>query len=216
MPVKISVITPTIRGKAALVAPRTGLEIQSFKSFEWIVDNHKPEDGSNLNWSLNEMIRQADGELIVFLQDYIKPNYRGLEMFWEAYKTYDNTVFTAPVGRTIDFKDIDWDWRLHKDEKLSFSEWEIDWAAAPKKLLIECGGFDEALDKYWGFDNVNIGLRLNMNNVNMRNLKDNKAVAYDHNKIFKHPFQSLRNPEFHNDRLEQIRHGLKINFLKTS
>lgn len=213
MPVKISVLTPTIRGEEALVRVKQGLEFQTMTDFEWIVDDHDPRDGSNLNNSLNEMIKQSKGELIVFLQDYIKIPSEGLWKFWKAYKTIDDTFFTAPVGKiTKEGQRPKWDWRVHRSE-CNWREWEIDWGAAPKEALIKIGGFDEALDKYWGFDNVNAGLRADMADYKFRCIDHNKAIAMDHDDMMEHPFRRKRNPDFHNERLDAIRQGLKINYL---
>lgn len=211
----ISVLTPTIRGKEGLKRPKESLENQSFKGFEWLIEKHDPKQPSDFNQAMNRMLKKAKGELIVILQDYIQINKNGLKRFAEAYKKEPNTYFTAPVGRTLDEKNIEWDWRLHKsnDEELGFNEWEIDWASGPKKGLFEIGGFDEELDKYWGFDNVSVGLRLDMAGYKIKNLKENKAIAIDHNKLFQHPYQKIRNPDFANYRLQQIRMGLKINYL---
>jgi hypothetical protein len=93
-------------------------------------------------------------------------------------------------------------------------EWEIDWAAAPKELLVQIGGFDEELDKYWGFDNVNIGMRADQAGIKLMNLPNNKAIAIDHNSFVEHPYMGLRNPDFHNARLMAISQGrVKVDYL---
>lgn len=212
---KISVLTPTIRGDEGLVLPKESLEKQIFKDFEWLVEKHDPKTEPDFNQAMNRMIRKSKGELIVILQDFIKIKKEGLQMFWDAYQKNSQVFITAPVGRTSDGEHIEWDWREHKsnEEDLEFAEWEIDWACCPKKLLVEIGGFDEELDKYWGFDNVNVGERINMAGYKIRNLKENKAISLDHNKFINHPYQKLRNPDFHNARLREIRMGLKLNYL---
>ena len=213
--IKISVLTPTIRGDEGLYLPKKSLQEQTCKDFEWLIERNDPNDPPNFNQAMNRMIRKAQGELIVILQDYIQIKKNGLEMFWEAYQKNPTVFFTAPVGKTLTGDAVEWDWRAHTNEdvELNFAEWEIDWGCAPKKLLIEVGGFDEELDKYWGFDNVNIGERIVMAGYKIKNLPKNKAVSVDHNKFINHPYQKLRNPEFHNSRLQDIRMGLKINYL---
>lgn len=211
----ISVLTPTIRGDEGLAFPKESLEKQTFKDFEWLIEKHNPNNPPDFNQAMNRMIRKSKGELIVILQDFIKIKKEGLQMFWEAYNKIPQVFITAPVGKTSDGECIEWDWREHKsnEEDLDFSEWEIDWACCPKKLIVEIGGFDEELDKYWGFDNVNVGDRINMAGYKIRNLKENKAISLDHNKFINHPYQKLRNPDFHNARLREIRMGLKLNYL---
>lgn len=212
---KITVVTPTIRGKAALKRCEDSLEKQTLDDFQWLVGMSDLSKGVDFNQTMNELIRRSDGELIVSLQDYtaIKPD--GLEQFWCAYKKYPDTFFTAPVWRTVHNIEFDKDWRNYRDvhDELDFKEWEIDWAAAPKHAIIDIGGFDEELDKHWGFDNVNIGLRAVLGGYKIRCLKDNVAIAWDHNKELDHPFQKLRNPDFHNYRLNQIRRGVEIKYL---
>lgn len=210
----ISVISPTIRGNEGLKRPKESLENQSFNDFEWLIEKHDPSNPPDFNQAMNRMIKKSSGELVVILQDYIKIDKNGLEMFWNAYQKNKEVFFTAPVGK-IKEDSVEWDWRKEKnnDEDLDFTEWEIDWACAPKKLFVEIGGFDEELDKYWGFDNVNVGERINLAGFKIRNIKENKAISIDHNKIIEHPYQKLRNPDFHNARLREFRMGLKLNYL---
>lgn len=126
-------------------------------------------------------------------------------MFWDAHSRYKDSFFTAPVGK-IQGDDIKWDWRTEREE-IDWKEWEIDYGAARKEHLFNIGGFDEALDEYWGFDNVNVGLRAELGGYKFRCLPRNKAVAIDHEAIEPHPFRELRNPNFHNERLQDIRMG---------
>lgn len=209
---KISVITPTIRGIDALKRVEEGLKKQQFRDFEWIIkiSNVFP-NGSDLNASYNQLIRASRGELIVFIQDYIEPNPAGLEKFWHAYIHDSRQFLTAPVK----FENKDWDWRKYRQEyeSCTFAEWEINWAAAPKSALIEIGGFDEELDKFWGFDNVNVGLRATMAGYEITNLPDNPAFGIDHEELIEHPYRKLRNTDFHNGRLHKIKAGLKIKYL---
>lgn len=210
----ISVLTPTIRGEEGLKRPKESLDKQDFKDFEWLCEIHRPNEPPDFNHAMNRLLRKAKGKLVVSLQDFIKIPTDGLRKFWEAYEKNKTTFFTAPVGQTEDDKKIEWDWRAYRseNENLNFMEWEIDWASAPLDKIIEVGGFDEELDKYWGFDNVNIGLRIINAGYEIKNLPTNKAVAFKHNLFINHPYQKLRNPDFHNQRLRQIEMGLKINF----
>lgn len=215
MNIKISVITPTIRGEKALEMARKSLKRQYFKEYEWIYDISKPKKKADFNKVMNKLLKKSKGELIVFLQDYIRIERFGLNYFWSAYKENPKTFFTGPVGKTLNFKNIKWDWRLHRslEEPLNFMEWEIDWGAAPRDALFEIGGFDEEMDNYWGFDNVNLGLRAEMAGYKFMNIPNNFTVAYDHDAKMEHPFRKLRNPDFHNQRLDEFRRGLKIDYL---
>ena len=192
----ISVITPSIRPKGLAMVQRC-LERQTFKDFEWLVEigfNNK----FDLNSAMNRMVKRAKGELLVFYQDYIKIQDDGLEKFWNSYQE-KKAFYTAAVND---------DWRKTGLGKRNWQEWEIDWGACPKDAIIEIGGFDEELDKYWGFDNVNAGLRADMAGYDVICI-DNPAIGIKHEDA---PMKKLRNPDFHNQRLDEIRQGLKIIF----
>ncbi len=203
---KISVVTPTIRPHG-LASIQASLMNQTFKDFEWLVDVGFPNK-SDLNASLNRLIKRSQGELIVFLQDFISIGPMGLQKFWDAYQVSDQ-FFTAAV--IIDGKD---DWRNKKENhglRNSFMDWEIDWAACSKRALIRIGGFDEMLDQYWGFDNVNAGLRAEMYGYRIICI-DNMALGEKHEEAF---MKKDRNPEYHNFRLQQIRQGLRVDYLSS-
>lgn len=210
---KISVLTPSIR-PAGLKIVQECLAKQSFKDFEWLVEIGIPETGHDLNAAFNRMLKRASGELIVFYQDYIKIQADGLEQFWNAYQRDKNTFFTAPVGKTMNWTDIQWDWRNNPVVDMNFQRWEIDWGAAPREALLKIGGFDELLDDYWSFDNVDTGLRASLEGYKFQNVWTNKAIAYDHDKLIEHPFRVKYNPEFVNQRLDEIRRGLRFNYLQ--
>lgn len=158
------------------------------------------------------MLKRANGELIISLQDYIKISDDGLEKFWNAYQENKSTCFTAPVGKTLDWKEVTYDWRdSHAD--CDWVRWEIDWAAAPKEMFYNIGGFDEELDKYWSSDNVNVGYRAYLHGYEFKNLRDNKAVAFDHDKTIEHPFRKNYNPTFNNERMNSFSPGEKLPYL---
>ncbi len=184
---------------------RKSLNKQTRNDFEWLIESHDPKEPPDFNQAMNRLIRKAKGELLVIVQDYIKIPENGLESFFKAYKKEPNVAFTAPV-----IKEGKKDWRCYRDTDCNFMEWECDYASIPRKMLVEIGGFDEELDKQWGFDNVNVALRIEMAGYKIKCLKDNRASVIDHNKIIKHPYQKLRDPDFHNQRLNEIRRGLKI------
>ena len=55
------------------------------------------------------------------------------------------TFFTGPVGKTIDWRFVQWDWReKHEYDKktpvIGWQYWEADWAALPLKAMYEIGG----------------------------------------------------------------------------
>jgi glycosyltransferase involved in cell wall biosynthesis len=212
---KISVITPTIRGREALEPNKESLAAMTFPpdEFEWLIEE---SDGTkhDLNAAFNRMLRKAKGELIVFMEDYTKATTNGLIKFWEAYQKEPNVFWTAPLGKTEDWKIINWDWRGYSDAtETTYNCWEIDWGAAPKKALVEIGGFDEELDKYWSGDNVNVAYRAYLNGYKFKNLFDNPAVAYNHDAVMEHPFRKNFNPAFQKERLDSFKPGEKLTYL---
>lgn len=215
MAIKISVLTPTIRGVKGLQPNKESLATMTFppEDFEWLIEEG---DGTthDLNAAFNRMLKKAKGELIVFMEDYTKATTNGLIKFWEAYQKEPNVLWTAPLGKTEDWKNVQWDWRSYADlSEITYDRWEIDWGAAPKKILFEVGGFDEELDKYWSCDNVNVGYRAYLHGYKFKNLSDNPAIAFNHNAHMPHPFIKHYNPEFNKSRMNSFRIGEKLPYL---
>lgn len=210
---KISVITPSIRPEG-LKPNQEALASQNFDDFEWLTEIGIPQQGHDLNAAFNRMLRRAKGELIVFMEDYTKCTTNGLQKFWEAYQKEPNIFWTAPLGKTLDWKEIKWDGRAYADASdIPHQHWEIDWGAAPLKALKEIGGFDEELDKHWSCDNINVSYRAYLNGYKFKNLFDNPAVAYDHDVLIPHPFRKNFNPSFNQSRMETFKPGEKLTYL---
>lgn len=198
---KISVVTPSIRPEG-LKCIQEALARQTLQDFEWLVEI-SPIGRVDFNEVMNKMLRRAKGELIVSLQDWITIPDDGLEKFWKAHKEKEG-FYTSPV-----IKGGSQDWRIDREEECEWNEWEIDWGAAPLKALKEIGGFDEELDKGWGFDNVNVGMRAELAGYKFYNIKDNIAKGYDHEKDG-HPYREKQDTMLHNKRLEYFKQGIKI------
>lgn len=224
---QVSIVTTTIRGEKSLIPVLDSLKQQILEPdifFEWHHEIHDPSLPPDFNQSMNRLIRKCTGELVVFIQDYIWIPPTGIQQFVDLYKKNKMRCYTAPVGKTVDNLPIDvdnptiiWDWRKDRslNEECNFMEWEIDYAACPLKMLYDIGGFDEELDRFWGFDNVSLGSRLVDNGYHIHNVPYNKAVAYNHNLFIKHPYQPLRNPDFFNSRLSDIIQGeVKVSYLE--
>lgn len=210
----ISVITPSIRPEGLKIVQNC-LQEQDMNDFEWLVEIGLPKTGHDLNKAFNKMLKRARGELVVFYQDYIKIKENGLSTFWAEYKKRPDYFLTAPVGKTLEYEaEAQFDWRKGNYKDVDFAHWEIDWGSAPLSALKEIGGFDEELDKYWSCDNPNVGCRADLAGYKFANI-DNIAVAIDHDKIETHPFRQNYNPQFNNQRLEQFRRGLKINYINS-
>lgn len=203
--IKISVVTPSIRPNG-LERVRDSLLQQTFKNFEWLVEINWTGE-TDFNEAMNRMIGRARGELIVSIQDYIAIRADGLQRFWDAYVEKPG-FYTAPVGKIMTEGEVPrWDWRVHKNGPIAWSEWEICYGAAPRKALIEIGGFDEILDSAWGFDNVNTAYRAHLAGYEFFCLHDNESVAIDHDAFMAHPLKHRRDPELHQRRLDYFFKG---------
>jgi GT2 family glycosyltransferase len=209
----ISVITPTIR-PAGLEEVRNSLQKQVFTDFEWLVDIGVKKT-NDLNASYNRLIRRATGELIVSIQDYTTFGPEFLTELWQTYKEEPNIAWTVDVAH-VDVDTVEFDWRhSSKGNTIQFNELEICAGAIPKKILYDVGGFDEELDALtWGFDNVNLGLRIAMKGYEMRVHPTASAQQFKHDTIRKHPYRKYMEPDLHNHRLDQIRRGeVEIDYL---
>jgi glycosyltransferase involved in cell wall biosynthesis len=198
---KITVITPSIRPEGLKVTFNT-LREQTFQDFEWLTRMSLPGDKSDLCYQMNQAIREANGELIVFLQDYIEIGKDGLQRIWDRYQAekaaYQYVCWTMPVGK----KDMDnpgkvtWDWRSYgeEQEEITFERWEIDWGAAPRAAFAE-EEFAEEYDAGFGWENVDLAYRLMKNGWKFKVDRYNEAEATDHDKMFVHPYKKRPNQD---------------------
>ena len=215
---KISVITPTIRVEGLKVVHDSLLN-QTFDSWEWLIEVGNGKE-MTLNKDMNKMLRRAKGELIISLQDYIKiPNKVGLESFWNYYQSDKKRLVTSPVGKTLDWENVEWDWRANGvPRKIEPPELELDWAAIPLQAFYDVGGFDEDFDRGWSWDNVNLSLRMKEAGYSFMVNPCNRVMAYDHDKVIEHPF---RDKIPNNDVLSEIKRddiekgNWKLEYLKT-
>lgn len=184
---RVSVITLTTRPERVLITQKC-LKQQTYTDFEWIVsapshiklhnlatahiisDPPKEEgDVWSYNKALNKAITTAQGELIVFYQDsiWIPPDAIEKLVYWYDLKG----MCTASVGDI--YLGVDkwgkplmkvWSDPRKREEKEAYEcmpeDWEMNFCLAPKSALIEIGGADEALDQYFGMDNISICERL--------------------------------------------------------
>jgi hypothetical protein len=122
---KITVFTKSLGDKEALKPVMESLASQTFDplEFEWLAE---PEFS----------IEKAKGQLIVYLGEYTKANTSGLLKFWQAYEKEPEVFWTAPLAKTKDWKNLDWDFRAYEGVvDVKFGDWETEWSAAPKELL---------------------------------------------------------------------------------
>lgn len=189
----ISVITPSIRPDGLKVTWET-LRDQTFTNFEWLPRLSVPKQQSDLCYQMNKALDESQGELIVFLQDYIRIPKDGLERMYKTFAADKNVAITAPVGKVKDFlEQPNWDWRHYwKSGDVDYQKWEIDWGAVGREALGD-ERFFERYDEGFGWENVDLGLRLANKGVRFVVDKDNGAVAFDHDAAFEHPYKKKPN-----------------------
>lgn len=197
------------------------LKNQTFQDFEWLVEVGLPHKGCDLSASLNRMLKRANGELIVMLQDFIAINPDALQKFWDLYQEHPKTLFTAPKGVVESLEEFKlmnkinakWDWRIHGImRELQPTQWEADWASAPRQAFFDVGGYDEEYDQGWSWENAEIGVRMAQFGYNFMVDPENQALGFDHNKESQHPFNNPQN--LNNHRFEQTKRKLESGLFK--
>jgi len=187
---KITILTPSVRPEYLDITQRA-LEEQTFQDFEWLVEVGL-KTRHDLCQSLNRMLCRASGELVVMLQDCIKPEITGLARFWELYQNNPKAFVTAPLGKVLKWEDTpNWDWRK-KPENIYIEPhmWEADWASAPLQAFKDIGGYDENYDDGWSWENVELAWRAKFAGYTFLVDPDNPAVALDHDNLSENPFRN--------------------------
>ena len=194
MPPKISVISPSIRVVGLETAFNT-LKAQAMPrdQWEWLPRLSLPGEKPDLCYQVNQALKEAKGELIVFLQDHIEIEPDALEKCWKKYKEHPDTCYTMPVGKRHG-EDIDWDWRAYckHREGAPSNHWEIDFGMCPAKAIKDIG-FDERYDSGFGFENVDTAYIMEKMGWKFAVDPGNKAIAFDHDASEPHPYKKNSN-----------------------
>ncbi len=190
---KISVLVPSIRPQYLKIT-QDALERQTFRDFELLTEIGLPSRGFTLSEDYNKMLRRAKGEIVVSLQDCIDIPDDFLQKVSEM--DFDRKAYTFPVGKKLKRLDgvegVAWDWRAHGCREIGDQEWEIDLAAAPRRMFEDVGGFDESYCAGWSYDNVEIGIRAKKAGYRFFCDSNNRGLAIDHDKETPHPFRETR------------------------
>lgn len=147
----------------------------------------------------------ANGELVVFLQDFIEIPENGIEKYVKLYKDHPDRIYTGVDDRwhykadeldSLDKIDIFKDKGYEKTTSDFTSpririggairrstepmEWELNWSAAPKEVLMKLGGWNNDWDRGFAFDNSEIALRFVYAGGTIMVDETNKANALSH------------------------------------
>ena len=225
---RVSVIVPTAR-YGGLDVVFESMSHQTFKDFEVLIVDElhrqkeieacgfiyvepppkKPGMWWNLDASLNKVIRQAQGELIVQLNDYVWVPSDGLEKFVKRHEMEPKALISGvgdqflapnqdipqglysvwnswpgpPSGEKVfsDPRKADRNQGFYLTIPLLF---EGNWCMYPKQAWIDVGGYDEAFDIGWGYDNNEFAERCTMNGYYVFLDTENEALCYSHIKLF--------------------------------
>jgi len=172
------------------------LNKQTFKDFEWVVDNttNKPEGYVwALNRAMNNAIKKSKGDLLVLIQDSIWFSPDALEKF-NFHFINNPQACVSGVGDQYDQLDENdkprhkvWIDPRKRADMGSFYEclpddWEANFASLPRHLIYAIGGWDEEMDQYYGFDNVAVALRLKEVGAKFFLDQTNESFSYVHNR----------------------------------
>lgn len=189
---KISVITASARPDGLPMVSQC-LAKQTFQDFEWLLvlpedkdvkikrDNvkllHDPPrregDFYRLNGAWNVALKEAKGDLLVFIVDWVWFFENALELCWQSYEKDPKCCLTSfghhyrTVG-TTGRPEVQWtqDPRLEWMERLTSEqgmppEWmELAFAALPRQDVLDVGGFDEKYDAVAGMSEKELCLRM--------------------------------------------------------
>ncbi len=208
IPVKISVITPTIRPQGLKLVEKA-LRRQSFRDYEWIVSapSNVIVKGFNIDqlltdppknegdyWAVykayNKAVKHAKGELIVSWQDFTYADPDALEKFWSQYKAEPNTLVTGIGNKYTDdtFTVVSWKDPRWKEgfgfRGCNLNEIEWNFCSVPKKAIYSVGGFDETLDKYSSLCGLDVLARLSIQGGwNFKIDQTNKSYSLEHGRM---------------------------------
>lgn len=225
---KISVVMPTARYGGLDVLEKS-LAHQTFGDFEVLVVDElrrkeliesagfiyvePPEKKDscwwNLDASLNVAIRQAKGELIVQINDFVYVPPDGLQKFWDRHlqepKAFISGVsdqFLAPPASDPKGLHSVWGaWPGPPAGEKVFSDprkdsnykgfyltipllFEGNWCAYPRQAWVDIGGYDEAFDAGWGYDNVEFAERATFYWYHVFLDTENEVSCYSHIRLF--------------------------------
>jgi len=172
--IRISIVSPSIRPKGLEIVA-SAVSKQSFRGFEWLVgtpfvpklntdnipnfkwveDNFK--DGVwSLNRIYNKMFKEAKGEIIVSLQDWVWVPPDGLQKFVDAMESISEGIISGVGDQYEKMGDFKPEVKIWSDPRKTIehgtfyeinpSDIEFNWCAFTKDAILKVGGFCERLD----------------------------------------------------------------------
>lgn len=225
---KISVVMPTARYGGIDILEKS-LAHQTFRDFEVLVADElhrkteienigaiyvepppkKPGMWWNLDASLNKTIRQAKGDLIIQINDYVYVPPDGIQKFVDRHFQEPKGIISGvsdqfkapPLDNPKGLYSV-WDtWPGIPGGEKVFSDprkesnyrgfyltipllFEGNWCAYPRQAWVDVGGYDETFDAGWGYDNVEFAERTTFHGYHVFLDTDNEVTCWSHIKLF--------------------------------
>lgn len=225
---RVSVVIPTARyGGIDIIVE--SMKHQTFRDFEVLIADelHRKEvieaqgfiyveppqkkEGMwwNLDASLNKVICQAAGTIIVQLNDYVYVPPDGIQKFVDRLAQEPMALISGvsdqylaplpdnPTGAYSvwnEFPGIPRGNKVFYDPRKESNNqgfyltipllFEGNWAAYPKQAWIDCGGYDEMFDIGWGYDNNEFAERTTFFGYHVFLDTDNEVTCWSHIKLF--------------------------------
>lgn len=182
------------------------------ESLGWIYVEPPPKKPGmwwNLDASLNKAISQASGNIIVQLNDYVYVPPDGIQKFVDRFKQEDKALISGvsdqflapPFDDPHGLKSVWNSWPGPPSGEKVFSDprkdsnyrgfyltipllFEGNWCAYPRQAWIDIGGYDEAFDIGWGYDNVEFAERATFHGYHVFMDTENEVFCYSHIRLF--------------------------------
>lgn len=225
---KVSVVMPTAR-YGGLDILHESMKHQTFRDFEVLVVDElhrkevihdlgynyveppisRPGMWWNLDASLNKAIRQAKGELIVQLNDYVYVPPDGIQKFVSRHTQEPNGLISGVSDQYLappsdDPKGLYSVWntplgipggqKVFSDPRKEANNqgfyltipllFEGNWCAYPRQAWVDVGGYDEAFDAGWGYDNVEFAERTTFYGYHVFLDTENEVQCWSHIRLF--------------------------------
>ena len=225
----VSIITPTIR-KGFWNIMAENIANQTYKDIQWIVVDDFPKDRSEtmkkyckkhgiqnfkyvrggkidkyhfgLSTANNIGWKNSDGELLVWLQDFMLMPQQGIEALVDIYRKNPDALI-APTDINCkpainpDVDSEDWFsgqtdvigeivFNNIRNKKLGIrttnnpADWEVNYGAVPKKIVDDLGGWYDFFNDGLGFDNTEFAYRALLSGYRIIIDDTNKAVGINH------------------------------------
>ena len=220
----VSIITPLGRSKEKLQVVEKALKRQSFKDYEWLIEERQEPLAQGKYWDVyagyNRMVKRAKGELLISWQDSTFAKSDTLEKFVYHYQQEPKTIVSA-VGNK--YSDDSWTVKTWQDPRerddqgsyyyVNHPDIELNLCSLPKQAIYDVGGFDETLDYYSSLCGLDVLQRLWLQGgwkfaldqtIKSFSLEHGRLKGWDENTPFKGAWEK---------KCEEYQNNAKLNYL---